>query len=775
MPNREGVKYLKISKTDAGGVDRTSTLQQLRNIRMNYSDVGVVQYDVKSTSEYSTYFLYRVDYVNPTSSIDRGVLNYVLSSTATAGPSVVAVNASASVTGYDNSTTFFNSTTGLYTFSQRLPNTTITFTASAQAGPVVPGAFQPYVRLVLTGSSFTRTVISQSQAISPVTADTGVTVSGSFVVPAEDAQYYIEVANGSAGSVPCAFSTVVLKVSQSIASTGNTAIITTPSPDTVELFTGTDCDVTYGVADQYPSSQYYMQADYSTGILVPTNFQQIVSQSAVLAAVQDYYYVLKRQTKPRYEGSRTNTYRINEYTGPSDSIIIDGYPYEGDTGYIKDPGIENRKVYFGWFQEVFGATPEVNNAVNVNIKYLINEASGTFSPDLVDFFLGELRDTFQQGENLELNFIDAKDGTNSTPTAIKRAMSGLLPIYRSGVKAVPILYSQTGSSGNAYTSSLTFNLAPGVQAQAVSGNFGFAATTSSITEEIPAGQTQVKLSNVIYDYQGNYNSTTGVYKFNATPASAIAFTFSGKVQHKPFIVSQGNTQLTLELKKNSITLVKQVFNIDRKLFPEPINIGVNTLFSDRFFTNDEVTVQVTANNNSTYFTEYGLTLGQSSLALPFINNSIPITASYFFSNSIDLTILTASAQFAPILGNTSQIDIPNSGFDSILNQASFNVGDQLRFENDENKVFTINRILSSSTQTSNKETYLLLDRPMIPGTNLNYFLLRRFEDDPTNIIVQAIKPAGGTGAGSIKPQYISKTLNKNLGQVVQKLQQQNTI
>ena len=123
MPNREGVKYLKISKTDAGGVDRTSTLQQLRNIRMKYSDVGVVQYDVKSRSEYSTYFLYRVDYINPTSSIDRGVLDYVLNTTAATGPSAINVNQSASVSGYNNSTTFFNNTTGLYTFSQRLPNT----------------------------------------------------------------------------------------------------------------------------------------------------------------------------------------------------------------------------------------------------------------------------------------------------------------------------------------------------------------------------------------------------------------------------------------------------------------------------------------------------------------------------------------------------------------------------------------------------------------------------------------------------------------------------
>ena len=289
MPVRKGVKYLKIAKTDANGVDRTDTLRQLRSINIKYTDVGVVQYDIKSRSEYSTYLLYRVDYINPTSSIDRGVLDYITNTTATTGPSALTANQSASVTGYGTTNTYFNGTTGLYTFSQRLPNTLITFTASADGGPTVAGNVQPFVRLVLTGSSFTRTVISQSQAISPVNVDTQVTVSGSFIVPAENAQYYLEVANGGAATVPCDFSAINLKISQSIVSTGNTAVITSPAPDTNELFAGTDCDVTYGIAEEYPSSQYYMEIDYSTGILVPTNFSKIISQSATLAAVKDYY------------------------------------------------------------------------------------------------------------------------------------------------------------------------------------------------------------------------------------------------------------------------------------------------------------------------------------------------------------------------------------------------------------------------------------------------------------------------------------------------------
>lgn len=774
MPVRKGVKYLKIAKTDASGVDRTDTLRQLRSINIKYRDVGVVQYDIKSRSEYSTYLLYRVDYINPTSSIDRGVLDYITNTTATTGPVAINVNQSSSVAGYGTSNTYFNSTTGLYTFSQRLPNTSIIFTASAQASPSSPGnSFQPFIRLVLTGSSFTRTVISQSQAISPVISDTTITVSGSFVVPAENAQYYLEVANGSAGSAPCDFTVINLKVSQSIASTGNTAVITSPAPDTNEIFTGTDCDVTYGIAEEYPSSQYYMETDYSTGILVPTNFDKIISQSATLAAVKDYYYALQRHTKPRYQGSRTNTYKVNEYTPANDSIIIDGDPYEGDEGYIKDPGIENKKVYFGWFQEAYGATPEVNNAVNVNIKYLINEASGTLSPNLDSFFLGELRDTFQQGENLELSFVDAKDGTNSTPTAIKRAMSGLLPIYRSGVKAVPIMYSQTGSGAGAYASSIVFNLAPGVQAQTVPVDFRFGAQL-----RIPQGQTYDQNTETVlifneenWDFSGNYNTSTGEYTFNQTPTSLVSF----KVLIPSIELVAPDSDIQIKILKNGSVIGGQRYTLNSRT-PLLKNQVISTPFL-QFVNGDTVKVSIYVEPNVFYFPvrlrgQLEFQMDQQSISQQALANSIPVAAPYFFTNSADYTILTASSQFSSYLNQTSQIDISGSGFDSVFDLASFKVGDQLRFENDEAKVYTINRIL---TQSAQGENYFLLDKPVVFGTNVNYFLLRRFIDDPTNIIVQAVKPPGGTGAGTIKPQYITGTLDKNLGRVVQKLQQQNTI
>ena len=62
-----------------------------------------------------------------------------------------------------------------------------------------------------------------------------------------------------------------------------------------------------------------------------------------------------------------------------------------------------------------------------------------------------------------------------------------------------------------------------------------------------------------------------------------------------------------------------------------------------------------------------------------------------------------------------------------------------------------------------------------PGTNINYFVLRRFVDDPTNIIVQGVKASGGTGPGSIKAQATVQELEDSLPTIISRLNSENAI
>jgi hypothetical protein len=53
----QGVKYLKVSRYDSGGLDRSGYLGQLTNLTINYDDLGSIQYNIVTTQEQDTYFV----------------------------------------------------------------------------------------------------------------------------------------------------------------------------------------------------------------------------------------------------------------------------------------------------------------------------------------------------------------------------------------------------------------------------------------------------------------------------------------------------------------------------------------------------------------------------------------------------------------------------------------------------------------------------------------------------------------------------------------------
>jgi len=109
--------------------------------------------------------------------------------------------------------------------------------------------------------------------------------------------------------------------------------------------------------------------------------------------------------------------------------------------------------------------------------------------------------------------------------------------------------------------------------------------------------------------------------------------------------------------------------------------------------------------------------------------------------------------------NLQQIDIPNSGFDNILYSFTPQPYDEIRFEGNEDLTFNIVQITQSLTSSiigSPYQAYTLkLDKDLPFNINTDYFLLRRYIDDPSNIILNVDKPAGGTSGGTLKPEFIT--------------------
>ena len=773
----QGVKYLKISKTDARGEDRSSTLRQLTNIRLKYSDIGIKQYNIQSIQEFSTYFLYSINFQDIASSADKGIYNYA-STAAYTGPTTTIDDVyPVAIEGYTTITvpnSRFNQSQGTYQLdtvqNEHNPNAVLQLTASIQYTPdggspsprlsvIVKDTLSPLLTVGadLVGSSGTLTL----------TASIADTSSLWNMLVNERQPIQLAVWN-DASTTGVIFSNATFIVTQSQAFTNTSSILTVPSPNTIKKFESTDCDVTYGWVDQYPTSQYYMDIDYSYGITVPVNQSALVSGTAVLAPVKDYYYNLHAQTLPRYQGSRVSQYELNKYTGPNSNIPVNGSPYTGDTGYGKSPNVELNQAYFAWFSEVYGASPEYNDAVNVAVKYLVDPLGNTYSPGLTKYFQGEIINNFTQGQTAELNFIDANGGTNSTPTAIKTALNGTRKIIRPGVKASAVLYTQTGSSANAYTQSLQFTTIQDGSAYKTLLDYRFGAQQYG-TQTITAGSgvQKIQFGTTLWDFQSGYDATQFKYTFPSTPESKIRFQINlGEVRGS-------NTSTAIVVRKNGV-------NIYREL----ITFGVSDILYDKtivtdyynFSSSDYVEIFAEKGANSFTIAQNGTSVQWLAEQQLLAQQVVPsITAPFFYTSSANPYILTASLQFSSSINQVYQVALSGSGFDSVRYKVSFEPGDQLRFENNELNTYTINKIISSSTQSGNGETYMLLDQPVTNGTNTDYFVLRRFAPDPSNVIVEGIKPSGGTGAGTLTPLYISPQLENDMANIVSKLNSENTI
>jgi hypothetical protein len=115
-----------------------------------------------------------------------------------------------------------------------------------------------------------------------------------------------------------------------------------------------------------------------------------------------------------------------------------------------------------------------------------------------------------------------------------------------------------------------------------------------------------------------------------------------------------------------------------------------------------------------------------------------------------------------------QVNINNpkpSGFDPITLNFLPQPLDEIRFEGTEDYAYTI---ISVSTSSGTLE--LVLNDNIPSNVNLDYFLLRRYINDPSNIILNLNKPAGASSEGVLKPEYITPTLEDSIIKVIEKIQ-----
>ena len=392
-----GVIYIKIARKDNQGNDNTLSLQELNNIRLKFSDAGIVDYPIANITEYPDYYLYQIFRTNITSSADDNIRNYRFSASALLSPfsQLVSGDSSVDIDSYTSEPfdylNYFNTSSGIYTFGDT-PNVKIIYTASI---------------LVSTGG--TRTVgFSLTPPTGSAIASTSTNVNGTATLTIqgtasflENTQLLLRFANDSAPGQDATISNIQWQFTQSFApnSSSNLTIL---EPYLESEFEYSDCNVLLNNADQNQIGSFFRRVLYDNGSIIPSNFQEILSQSAEYAQVKDYNYTARAQIYPRYNGVRTTSPDFNLRT-------IDVGTYEGtrlDSIATGDPNAQILTDKFAVFDWMGGADPEIRTGgAGIHLTQLIN-SDGTIiglTPDNKNLFAVE--QIFKPGSSASVYFL----------------------------------------------------------------------------------------------------------------------------------------------------------------------------------------------------------------------------------------------------------------------------------------------------------------------------------------------------------------------------------
>jgi hypothetical protein len=411
----DAVRFIKISKKDKNGIDKTSTLQSLSELTIPYS-TGNIRYKILNITEKPTYFLYEVN--NPNLEwADSAKIEYNFTGSLISNPLSESNNYSLIpiINNLNDPLNFFNPDIQSYqinTYPQK--DIYVEFSGSVfinKSGPSGIGTKNAIVGIALgipnsppaSILNLTSIIVTGSDTTFPFYISASIPSSsfngrvGEFIFPYYDRNNPTPIpfdlafgGNPIAPQTPCFFN-----ITSSVSS--GLALESIPEPYFSENFSrALDCQPLLNNAVNNRLSSFHQDIDYSSGLLTPTNFELLISGSALKASIQDSNYTLKRHTNPRYEGSRTTSQKLNEWT-------------EGDTntyGKLPTTLTQDRVIYE--FEFGGGTTPEILGwgGLKMSNLYLVN------TPDSVR--------TIQSGVDSTTRVVRSNFPSGSSPGTYRR-------------------------------------------------------------------------------------------------------------------------------------------------------------------------------------------------------------------------------------------------------------------------------------------------------------------------------------------------------------------
>jgi hypothetical protein len=803
-----GVKYIKVNRYDSGGLDQSNYLSQLQNITLTYPDRSPVTYPIVTIQEQANFFLYGITPGYNTSS--RGDINDY---------SFLATSASSFSTSYlplGNPGEFYNNR--VLSYGNVNGNTLGGFTASSgiYTSPQTPNK---YIQVRISGSATSSPsgplFLFVANPNGATNGDGGVlvqTVSLTFASGDFDKTFYItssmrliETNNIGFGVVTGGSNTVTVSkfhVSMSLynaAPFNGSSSLTIFDPSYLD-FDYNDYNPLLDNAETPEPATFYMDVDYSQNPLTPVNFGLIISGTADRALVQDSNYNSYAWSNIRYNGVKVNSPDFNENSQDLSS-------------YGALPAVEQNQTYIAYFDGVGGTGPELIDQTGYFIKYLVDSNGNISKPSPGNTTLLNLKDNFELGKTA---IVESKNATQTLATLL-----GEHTITEIGT-IVPILITETGSFPSDYLRTMSFAQ---VNSPVLVGTPDFTFTTQKTGDtNYPTGQinlwitasdaatpTDYNFTNILNNPLNYWDGTTGIYTFGQstfTYNTDVSFQFNlawysrnlgyyddyGSFEFYP----QANIKMQIQLSTNGgstwsalpitnvsttngVALAPNLGSIDStntynllinsggtnysgiKSIPKQFNNGDKIRF---VFTSDSDNVGTYGTPNSLWtsvksFTNYSSTMNVTSSywdgATYPTNGNTPqyLTASLRLSNFLtsDFLQLTPTASLS-------------MSFSQIIYPSNIQPGDYIRFEYDPSKQ---SKVYEVNTLNDGRNTIKIF--PAVPtGSKLDHFVVWRVIDDGNYVTLDIKKPTSGSISGWLKPKYLSKELQTNFNDIVNKLE-----
>jgi hypothetical protein len=562
------------------------------------------------------------------------------------------------------------------------------------------------------------------------------------------------------------------------------SILLNPYLNSVPNFYNSDYNPLINNTEGDRLSTKFQDVDYSTGMVTPTNFNLLISGSALKAAVQDSNYTSKRVTLPRYEGSKSTSQNLNYWT-------------PGDEGtYGKLPTVENLKTMVAYCDSIGGWPPERENASAVFVKYLIKSDGSVIIPNTSENSLSEIKGTFESGENL---LISTKTISSGQPQQSRKVLRG-------GTRIEPVLYNQSGSMpGGSFvnTITLTDNNVTGSVISDFQARLGAASYTLN---ELNVGAfNDILFNRIISSGSSATISSVGSYlRYQGTTgliSEEVSLQLSASLQVTDTNLGNGvfqgsydgYAQFAIVRRRSGVTTILTQNSPSIKITQDYQSINLSTSIPFNEIQNgDEFYVRGYANRSNIYV-EYNSTFNIYQTPTP--NASISISNLWLSSSSTTSQIQTAtSGAFGTYLlittssalinyyGNPSiyQQDIANSGFNPIVTPWSIEYGDEFRFEGREDRVYQIKQaavVIGTSVGITKPLLVVELNQPVPPSGSVNFdqFLIRRYVDDASQVLMEGFAPINSQGPYIVRPEFVAPELNKSVDQFILDLTQKGLI